>query len=314
MSDDVKVSVQCITYNHEKYIRKALDGFVMQKTDFKFEVIVHDDASTDKTADIIREYAEKYDFIKPIYQQENQYSQGIPFTIKYIYPMFKGEYIAFCEGDDYWTDSNKLQILYDYMVSNPECSMCCHAYENIEANTEKLVAEVHTLTGDGEISISKAIKYNNPPQLASQMFRRDCIIDKPTIYNGRGIGDYTVLLYAATKGELHYIDRIMARHRIAADGSWTNTVYKNRELRIKHDKSMISFLKDFDSFYNQKYHEYVDLKINDFKMDIAITDNDFESQRNNPNYKSLSVKRKVIILAGLIAPNLTKYVEGKFMK
>ena len=314
MSSDIKVSVQCITYNHKNYIRKALDGFVMQVTNFKFEVIVHDDASTDGTADIIREYAEKYDFIKPIFQKENQYSQGIMIARKYIEPMISGEYIAFCEGDDYWTNPNKLQILYDYMISHPKCSMCCHAYENIEANTEKVVAEVHTLLKDGEISIAKAIKYDNPTQLASQMFRRDCIIDKPAIYYGRGVGDYTVLLYAATKGEIHYINRIMARHRVASDGSWTNRIYKNKELRIKHDQNMISFLKDFDSYYENEYQEYIGIKIDEFMMDIAITENDFKGQLKNPGYKALSLKRKVLINLGILFPKLSILLEKMYRR
>ena len=75
MKDDIMVSICCITYNHEKYIREALDSFLMQNTDFKYEIVIHDDASTDNTANIIREYEEKYpDIIKPIYQKENQYS------------------------------------------------------------------------------------------------------------------------------------------------------------------------------------------------------------------------------------------------
>ena len=245
MNTEIMVSIQCLAYNHEKYIRKALDGFVMQKTNFKFEVIVHDDASTDRTADIIREYAKKYDFIKPIFQIENQYSRNKMFIKEFIYPLMKGKYIAYCEGDDYWDDPNKLQILYDYMNAHDKCSMCCHAYENIEANTEKKLSEVHTLTKDGIIDIQKVIKYDNPTQLASQMFRKECVLNQPNIYYNRGIGDYTLLLHAATLGEIHYIDKIMAKHRVAADGSWTNRVYRNKKLRVKHDENMIAFFIRF---------------------------------------------------------------------
>ena len=311
MSDDVMVSVQCITYNHEKYIRKALDGFVMQKTNFKFEVIVHDDASTDGTADIIREYAKKYDFIKPIFQKENQYSKGVSFGPKYIHPLMQGRYIAFCEGDDYWTDPYKLQVLYDYMSAHKECSMCCHAYENIEANTEKVIGEIHTLQSEGTITIQKAIKYDNPSQLASQMFRRECIIDKPEIYLGRGVGDYTVLLYAATLGEIHYIDKVMARHRIAADGSWTNRVYRNRRLRSKHDENMIGFLMDFDKFYNNQYHEYVAPKIEEFTFDILETNGNYKAMVKHNSFNTLTRKRKLLIRIGVLFPNLINKVFDK---
>lgn len=119
------VSVRCITYNHEPYIAQAIDGFLMQKTDFPFEVIIHDDASTDKTADIIREYEKKYPLIiKPIYQTENQYSKRNGSIAKAIDPKLKGKYIAFCEGDDYWIDPNKLQMQVDFLEKNPEYGMC----------------------------------------------------------------------------------------------------------------------------------------------------------------------------------------------
>lgn len=119
------VSVRCITYNHEPYIAQAIDGFLMQKTDFPFEVIIHDDASTDKTADIIREYERKYPLIiKPIYQTENQYSKRNGSIAKAIDPKLKGKYIAFCEGDDYWIDPNKLQMQVDFLEKKLEHRMC----------------------------------------------------------------------------------------------------------------------------------------------------------------------------------------------
>ena len=109
MEDGIVVSVYCLAYNHEQYIRDALEGFVRQKTNFRYEVLVHDDASTDNTPAIIREYAQKYpDIIKPIFQTENQYSKGVKILPEIIHPKSSGRYIAFCEGDDYWCDENKL--------------------------------------------------------------------------------------------------------------------------------------------------------------------------------------------------------------
>ena len=122
------VSISCLTYNHAPYLRQCLDGFVMQITSFPIEILIYDDASGDGTQNIIEEYQKKYpDIIKPIYQTENQYSKGVKVGFVYNYSRAKGEYIAFCEGDDYWDDPNKLQILYDYMNAHDKCSMCCHA-------------------------------------------------------------------------------------------------------------------------------------------------------------------------------------------
>ena len=115
-TEDIIVSIITLTYNHEPYIRECLDGNLMQQTSFKFELLIHDDASTDNTANIIREYAAKYpNIIKPIYQTENQYSQKVPIGCTYLYPRAQGKYIALCEGDDYWTDPLKLQKQVDFL-------------------------------------------------------------------------------------------------------------------------------------------------------------------------------------------------------
>lgn len=125
----VIVSIRCLAYNHEPYIRECLEGFVMQQTNFRFEAIVHDDASTDGTADIIREYAEKYpDIIKPIFETENQYSKHDGSLGRIMRVACTGKYIAMCEGDDYWTDPLKLQKQVDFMEEHEDYSLCCHRY------------------------------------------------------------------------------------------------------------------------------------------------------------------------------------------
>ena len=102
---DCLVTVFCLAYNHEKYIRTTLEGFVKQKTSFKFKVLIHDDASTDGTADIIREYVEKYpDIFEAVLQEENRYQKGIDVEDEYVLPRINSKYVAACEGDDYWTD------------------------------------------------------------------------------------------------------------------------------------------------------------------------------------------------------------------
>jgi len=120
------VSITCITYNHVKFIRDAIEGFLMQETTFPVEILIHDDASTDGTADIVREYEAKYPhLIKPIYQTENQYSKGLK-PSRYMRPLQRGVYVALCEGDDYWTDPAKLQIQVEYLEAHPECVISGH--------------------------------------------------------------------------------------------------------------------------------------------------------------------------------------------
>ena len=118
------VSISCITYNHAKYIRDALEGFLMQKTTFPIEILIHDDASTDGTTEIVREYEEKNpDIIKPLYETKNQWNKGIRGSAVFNFPRARGKYIALCEGDDYWTDPFKLQKQVDLLEAHPECSM-----------------------------------------------------------------------------------------------------------------------------------------------------------------------------------------------
>ena len=128
-NSSIMVSICCITYNQASYIRDALEGFVNQKTDFAYEVLIHDDASNDGTADIIREYADRYpDLIFPILQTENQYSKGLTnVSGTFNFPRARRKYIAMCEGDDYWTDDRKLQKQVDYLEANPGCSLCFHS-------------------------------------------------------------------------------------------------------------------------------------------------------------------------------------------
>lgn len=134
------VTIRCLAYNHEPYIRQCLEGFVMQKTNFRFEAIVHDDASTDGTAAIILEYAEKYpDIIKPIIETENQYSKRDGSLRRIMNAHMHGKYIAICEGDDYWTDPYKLQKQVDLLEKNLDCSFCCGGYVQVQNGVEDIL-------------------------------------------------------------------------------------------------------------------------------------------------------------------------------
>ena len=115
------VSICCITYNHVSYIMEAIDSFLMQETTFPFEILIHDDASTDGTTDIIIDYANKYPkIIRTIIQTENQYSKGGLINPRFVFPKARGKYIALCEGDDYWTDKTKLQKQVNFLENNPD--------------------------------------------------------------------------------------------------------------------------------------------------------------------------------------------------
>lgn len=138
-SDNPLVSICCTTYNHENYIHKCLKGFMMQKVDFNFEVLIYDDASTDGNKKIIQEYADRYPgIIKPIFAKENQYSKGEKVE-NFNYFRAKGKYTALCEGDDYWTDPYKLQKQINALEQNSDCGICYTNIRIYDQGNEKFV-------------------------------------------------------------------------------------------------------------------------------------------------------------------------------
>ena len=139
--EPILVAIHCLVYNHEPYLRDCFEGFVMQKTNFRFVAIVHEDCSTDNSAAIIREYEAKYpDIFRPIYETENQYSKpdgSLGRIMNAAIDATGAKYIAMCEGDDYWTDPYKLQKQVDFLESHPDFSMCFHgATIKNETNTK----------------------------------------------------------------------------------------------------------------------------------------------------------------------------------
>lgn len=224
--NDIIVSICCVTYNHEKYIAQCLDGFLMQKTTFAFEILVHDDASTDSTADIIRAYSEKYpDVIKPILQTENQYSKGVKISAVFNYPRAQGKYLALCEGDDYWTDANKLQKQVDFLETHPDFVGTAHNVDTIDENG------VHTgyfpWRPEGVFDRAAALNFEMPGQVSSLVFRNIFRGMKPKLLdcylNNDANGDARLALLLGCTGPVYCFEACMSCYRrITTHGdSWT---------------------------------------------------------------------------------------------
>lgn len=267
---EVMVSVSCLVYNHEKYLRQCLDGFVMQRTNFPFEVIVHDDASTDHSADIIQEYAEKYpDIIKPIYQEENQYSQHIPIMKTFIYPKMQGKYIAFCEGDDFWIDPLKLQKQFDAMEANPECSMCA-GKNRVCADNGTMLDEIAppkrlNLEG-GRIKKDKLAELLFLEQMGGYPFhtsvyflrRSVCEYRDTHAYSAYVDGDIALLYATLATGDVYYIDEIMSVYRKLSIGSHTYRAKTwSGEQRDEHKLRFIKANMVFDQEMGCIYHAMI---------------------------------------------------------
>lgn len=261
MNNDVEVSVICNAYNHGKYIRDALNGFVMQKTDFRFEILIHDDASTDNTADIIREFEAKYpDKIKPIYQTENQYSKNVWITDVYQLRRSKGKYIAICEGDDYWTDPDKLQKQYDALEAHPEIDICVHASTLVNASDGSVSGTVEHGSEVTVIPAQNVIEGGGDFVSTNSIFvRREILTDRRKFVDVCPL-DYTYQISGALRGGMLYLPDNMSAYRVSVPGSWSVSNNKNRRGNLAFVKELMAGLKQLDTDTDKKYHGIISKK------------------------------------------------------
>lgn len=258
----ITVSICCITYNHAKYIRQCLDGFLNQQCDFEFEVLIHDDASTDGTVEIIREYEVKFpDIIKPIFQEQNQYSLGVRgMNYAYNFPRAKGDYVALCEGDDYWIDPLKLQKQIDFMKSNSDCSLCFTGCEIHKGTGEKKIIK-YKLTK--LIDVNRYLLNQYFMATASLLLRRDVIkIPNAEWMNSSFAGDFLLRYKALTLGKIGYIDRISVVYNKGTEGSWSNRKLSKDIIEKEYlDNTLgLKFLVEYTSV-NNKSISYKQLRL-----------------------------------------------------
>ena len=303
----IMVSVICKTFNHERYIRKCLDSLVRQKTKFNYEIIVHDDASSDGTADIIKEFEKRFpDKIVAIYQKENQHSQKINSTKKFIFPICRGKYIAICEGDDFWVDDNKLQKQVDFLESHDDYVLCGHSayYANEDSS---LVQNEFFNYGNGSRTLStEEIISGWVMSTNSLVFRFSALKEYPVPYKGKARnGDYALMTYLALQGKVYFIDELMSAYRRTSIGS-VNWIWRyNLELQIKDYTEFINLLSRLNEYTNGKYEASI-LKIKQkFQFDILVTEGKWKQAKEMKQfYSKLTFSKKFSLFFHSMFPKL----------
>jgi len=226
-SDKPLVTIMCMTYNHLGYIKQALDGFMLQETNFPYNILVHDDCSTDGTSEIVREYCARYpDRMRAIIQPENQRSKGIRNFPK-ILEQIESKFVAICEGDDYWTDPLKLQKQVDFLESHPECSLCFHNVLRHNLNGVR-ADELTTPTDFPEISTIEDLLIDCFIPTCSVMFRNKLFDTFPDWYYQTYMGDWSLFIMLAKHGDIGYINQNMAVYRIHSEGIWSRLEEQSR--------------------------------------------------------------------------------------
>ncbi|MFY3792724.1 glycosyltransferase family 2 protein [Ureibacillus sp. MALMAid1270] len=312
---DILVSINCITYNHEKYIAEAIESFLMQNTDFKFEILIHDDASTDRSAEIIREYEQKYpDLIKPIYQTENQYSKKVQVD-RLNTERAQGKYIAVCEGDDFWTDPYKLQKQVDYMEAHPEVSLCVHAGDVVLAKDRKVLRKNRPSKFSRFLTVEEIIKLGGDFCVTSAMFyRTELDRTRPDFFNVMpDISDYHLGINLALQGAVYYMDECMSAYRVGVVGSWTVSNYSNLKKKKEHNQRLYQMLDEINEYTNYQYNETIQHTKNELELLLLLEERKFKEAKSDVYkeiYASFGVKRKVIITLDKYAPALSNYLRA----
>lgn len=313
--NDIMVSICCTTYNHEKYINETIDSFLAQKTNFKFEILIHDDASTDLTQSIIREYTSKYpDIIKPIYQKENQYSK-IRHVNEFNEKRALGRYIAICEGDDYWIDNQKLQKQVDFMETNPDFSICVHNAFYFSEKKDKIIGNVRPKDEiSGLYSSDKIILGGGGLFPTNSMFYRTKFAQNyPSFYYDAPVGDYPKMIYFSLLGNVYYMSDIMSVYRTENSESWSGKhLNKNNQFGqgiIEHNIKIIEMLNRINQYSDEKYHNSINKAIRRLEMNNFVVQRDYSFLKSNlykEIYSELSVKEKSLIFVQRFLPHLLK--------
>lgn len=254
---NIKVSVLCLTYNQKDYIGDCLRGFISQNTDFDFEILVHDDASTDGTTEIVMEYVEKYpNIVIPFFEEENQYSKGIQISQEILAHHVRGEYVAICEGDDYWCDNLKLQNQVDFLEMNPDYSACTHDsfILNCRNNEMRVYREEKA---DLDVDIADIISWRNRVFLTSSVMIRSNLLKRDSTFWAKGFGDYPAALWYAINGKIRFLAKPMSVYREYANGSWTNSQEKSKRKQIETFEEINELLDRFNEYTNGQYFESV---------------------------------------------------------
>ena len=295
------VSIRCLVYNHEPFLRQCLDGFVMQQVNFSYEAIVHDDASTDGSAEIIKEYAEKYpDIIKPILETENQYSKRDGSLRRIMNAHTRGKYVALCEGDDYWTDPLKLQKQVDFLESHPDYSMCCHA-ANVKSESSQFI---RTACDDADIDLSLRSVFSEGGEYiatATIVFRKSILVGFDEFSTGCPVGDYPLQMWCAMNGKVRHMFSVMSVYRVGYEGSWSmSNVKKDNHMRVFN--GMVSWLDKTRRKATRKYKKFFLMAKGRLVLQSAYFLNDYYIMRWNFSvlYYLLTTRRLRIALSCIL--------------
>jgi len=230
------LSICCTVYNHENFVEETIKGFLLQKTNFPIEIIIHDDASLDNSQEILKKYSKIDSRIKLILQVENQYSKkNKPFP-NFCFPAAKGKYIALCEGDDYWIDPLKLQKQVDFLENNPLFGICFHEVMVYDETLKMMEKDNIVPSSKTEFDINDLAK-GNMMHTPSVVLRNDFTL--PSTISNIPIGDWPLYMFQIGNRKIKKIEETMAVYRVHENGVWST---KSQDYRLRNTIKVIDYL------------------------------------------------------------------------
>lgn len=291
MNGQVLVSVIMITYNHEKYIEEAVNGVLMQKTDFDYELIVANDQSTDQTDSVIKRILSEHPISNRIHYIEREKNIGMIANFIDTARQSKGMYLALCEGDDYWTDPLKLQKQADFLEQNKEYSMVCHDAQIID-DVSGISYLDFAKRDQKQICSTKDLFGNNFCTTASILFRKQSIssVDYPEFK--LLAGDLFLKLLVSLDGPLFRMYEVMSVHRITATGATVN-LKKNLPELIR---SRIVLFDYFNKVSGKKFNKYIRIEtlLLESYLDYLNSKSSIRTALLKVYRKALYIKRKKV--------------------
>ncbi|NNE80712.1 MAG: glycosyltransferase [Silicimonas sp.] len=222
------VDVVVYTFNQKDYLAETLDSILAQKTTFPFRIVVHDDASTDGTREIIEDYANRHpDLFHRILQTENQHSKGHR-IVTFVWPHLRAEYVALIDGDDTWINTEKLQKQFDFMNANPDCALCHTQVDYFDHSQGKVVQTSPPRRFRRPKLPVQAMANGNFVHTVAVMIRRSTLPELPADFGTIGFGDYALFSLVARAGFIGFIPETMAQYRIHGTNAWFQRTHKNR--------------------------------------------------------------------------------------
>lgn len=312
-NEDILLSVIVIAFNHQNYIAQTLESILMQIVDFRTEVIIHDDCSTDNTREILDEYQLRFqDIIQVIYPSENQYSKDIKIMSQIVKSYSRGKYIAICEGDDYWLSNTKLIKQVRFLEQNIKFSGSVHNHIQLDLSnykTSKVKTEFFR-----KLSIGRVIISGNNIATNSYVYRREIITKLPDYYLHSDISDYPFIIHMRLEGLIRHFKGHYSIYRYGVNNSWTNRVHSNPQKLINHLQNKIQTLLLVRNHVPENHRKYVDFVILEAQKLLYKAEADSMNQfDNNKQSNNREIRKNGLKIIRIIYKILPNYIKNSYI-